>query len=414
MTIKRLVPLCLLVLLLPCGAAAAPSAARFKPAAQNPPDGGWAALEGFRDNTADQPVFKALALAEKSIDIEIYEMSDPDVRDALRAALARKPEPVRVRVIKDPDPLGESCRYFEPAAPSDSAGCRDQKELVAEVRASPGGAFLPFNKAELCGGHTKKGGAKKCFEHGKLLIVDGRHALLSTGNFNSTNLCNLRRSPRVCNRDFSYITSDTDVVKTAGAVFEGDLRGTHYDLAALLTPAVSAKLTVSPYSLEPLLAFINSAKKTIRIENQYLKEKAIDEALEAKAAAGVKVQVMVSSLCSFGKPKSSAASERLFGGFEQAGVEPRLFTSSMKVGGRPGYLHAKAIVVDDERAWVGSVNGSSTATSANREFGVFFDRAEDVRRLDAILETDFSSPQSETWRESMQCLKDNGGFSSED
>ncbi len=407
MTTRRLLPLYLLLLLLPAayGAPAhkeiaAPAAA---PAAHAE---GWAALEGFRDNTTEQPVFRALELARKSIDIEIYEMSDPDVRAALRSAMARRPEPVRVRVVKDPDPLGENCRYFAPVTEKDSADCRDQKALVAEVRASPGGAFVPFNKAELCGGVSKNGRPKKCFEHGKLMIVDGRYALMSTGNFNSSNLCNQKRGPRVCNRDFSYITSDTDVVKAVSAVFEGDLAGRSYELPALLTPAVSAKLTVSPYSQAPLVAFINSAKKSVRIENQYLKEKAIDAALKARAAAGVKVQVMVSSLCSFGKPKSTRSSEELFSAFERAGIEPRLFTAAMRVGGRPGYLHAKAIVVDDERAWVGSVNGSETATSANREFGVFFDDPSDVRRLTAILESDFSSPASETWRESLECAKD--------
>jgi len=415
MTTKRLLPLYLFVSLsLASAYAAAPAPAkRADPAAQSAAADPWRALDGFHDNTADQPVVKALSLAAKSIDIEIYEMSDPDVRAALRAALAR-PEPLRVRVIKDPDPLGEACRYFEPVSDRDGADCRDQKALVEQVRASRGGAFVPFNKAELCGGRTKSGAPKRCFEHGKLLVVDGRHALLSTGNFNSSNLCNLRRGPRVCNRDFSYITSDTDVVRAVSAVFEGDLAGRRYDLEALLTPQVSRKLTVSPYSLAPLVGFINGARRSIRIENQYLKEKEIDEALEARAAAGVKVQVMVSSLCSFGRPKSSKPAEKLFGGFERAGIEPRLFTSAMQVGGRPGYLHAKAIVVDDERAWVGSVNGSDTATSANREFGVFFDQPADVARLDAILRADFDSPGAETWRESLQCAKDRGGAASED
>ena len=366
----------------------------------------WTELDGFHDNAEDQPVFKALELARESIDIEIYEMSDPDVRAALRTALGRKPEPIRIRVIKDPDPLGEKCRYFEPASDEDDADCQDQKRLVAEVRASPGGAFAPFNKAELCGGRTKKGGPRKCFEHGKLVIIDRKHALLSTGNFNSSNLCNRRRNPRVCNRDFSYVTSDPEVVGTLAKIFAGDLAQKKYDLEALLTSGVRKKLTVSPYSLQPLLDFIGRAKKSIRIENQYLKEKEINDALKAKAQERVEIHPMVSSLCSFGRPKGRQASGELFQGFGEAGIQFRFFTSSMKVGGRSGYLHAKAIVVDDASAWVGSVNGSETATSANREFGIFFDKPADVKRLAAILDADYADPQSETWTESVACAKD--------
>ena len=366
----------------------------------------WAKIEGFRHNAEDDPVAKVLALAEESLDIEIYKMTDPDTHALLRKALDHKPNPIRVRVIKDPGVVGEFCRYFEPGSSRDAADCQDQKNLVAEIRASPGGEFVPFNKKELCKGRTKKGRPTNCFEHGKMILIDGKHALLSTGNFDVTNSCNLKQNPRVCNRDFSYITSDPEVVKTLGDIFENDLAGQWYDVETYLTESISEKLTISPFSLEPLVAFINRAQKSIRIENQYLKEKTINDALKDRAAEGVKVQVMVSSLCSSGKPKNARSSRALFQEFEDAGIPVRMFTGSMKIKEKPGYLHAKAIVIDDAYAWIGSINGSAMSLTANREFGIFFDKPADVERLIKILDADYSDPQSETWEESLKCRKD--------
>lgn len=372
---------------------------------QGTESGKWAELDGFHHNAEDNPVFKALALAEESIDIEIYEMADLDIRAALRNAINRKP-PIRVRVVKDPNPVGGSCRYFEPPAYKDTEDCKDQKNLVAEIRASPEGEFVPFNKKELCKGLTKAGKTPNCFQHGKLVLIDGRHALLSTGNLNSSNLCNLRRDPAVCNRDFFYVTSDPDTVGTLKEIFENDLTGRWYDLGPYMTESIAEKLTISGYSLDNLMSFIGRAQKSIRIENQYLKEKTVIELLKEKAIEGVKVQAMVSSLCSFGRPRNAKASRALFEGFDEAGVKVRMFTSSMKVGGKPGYLHAKAIVVDDTEAWVGSINVSDTAMKSNREFGIFFNKPADVLRLKKILDADYADPMSETWEESLRCAKD--------
>ncbi|MBI4803318.1 MAG: hypothetical protein HY796_12425 [Elusimicrobia bacterium] len=374
----------------------------------------WAKLEGFHHNPEDNPVFQVLALAEESIDIEIYKMADPDIHAMLRKAINRKPDPIRVRIIKDPNTAGELCRYFEPISSKDTEDCQDQKNLVAEIRASPGGEFVPFNGKKLCKGRNKKGRPKNCFQHGKLILIDGKHALLSTGNFDITSSCNLKRNPKVCNRDFSYITSDPEVVKTLSEIFENDLAGEWYDLETYFTESISGKLTISPFSLEPLVAFINRAQKSIRIVNQYLKEKTINDALKDKAAENIKIQAMVASLCSSGKPKNKRSAMALFGGFDDSGIPIRMFTSSMKVRGQPGYLHAKAIVIDDVYAWIGSINGSELAVSANREFGIFFDRPADVKRLIKILDADYSAPESETWEESLACKKDCFPFVSED
>lgn len=352
----------------------------------------------------------------KYIDIEIYAMADKDVRDAIRAALKRG---VRVRIVKEPAPNGESCRVFpnyKPAhalppqeayhktSPKDPSDCADQQALVhdIEVYAKNGSAYVPYNKPAFCLNPDMS-----CFEHGKIAIINGAVALISTGNFDSTSFCNLKYDPERCNRDYTMVTSVPEVVRTLAAVFERDLKGKSYDLADLLAKVGSPKVTVSPRSIDQLITFIKSAKKSIRIQAQYLKEPRINEALQSMAKK-VRVMVNAASPCSFGKPSDSDKKKftQIYTAFDAAGIVSRMFTDRQTIGGRPGYMHAKAIVVDDERAWVGSINGSTPSVSNNREFGVIFNDAGAVQKLVKQMQEDFTSPNSESWREGLACLKD--------
>lgn len=337
--------------------------------------------------------------ARKTIDIEIYEMGDLEVRAALREAIARN---VRIRVIKEPKPLGSHCDEMAPPAERDNADCADKKLLVDRIRQA-GGEFIPFVKSELCAE-----GAKNCFQHGKMVIVDRKAALLSSGNFNSSNLCTESADPKKCNRDYSYIIRRRRFVRALARVFEMDLLSTRFDVKKTLRPGPSKRITVSPLSLEPLVEFIQSAKHSVRIQNQYLKDPVLNQAIIEKAKSGVNVEISLASLCAFSKPKEydrKKASE-LFGTFEDAGVKVRMFTTSIEVEGRPGYMHAKAIVVDGRRAWMGSVNGSTTSLTLNREYGFFFTDRKSVRKLVETMDEDFTDSGAETWQESLDCKKD--------
>jgi phosphatidylserine/phosphatidylglycerophosphate/cardiolipin synthase-like enzyme len=151
----------------------------------------------------------------------------------------------------------------------------------------------------------------------------------------------------------------------------------------------------------------------VEVENQYLKEEAVNEALKRAAFRGVEVKVTLASLCAFGKPKDKPRADltRLFESFDAAGIKSRFFTRQIEVKGKPGYMHAKAIVVDGRRAWVGSVNGSFMSMNQNREFGIFFKNPFSVHRLKKILRQDHEDSRGESWQESLDCVKDRGGSS---
>lgn len=353
---------------------------------------------GVYESSTAAPLIDLLDSAQSRIDIEIYTMKDPIVQKAILNALA---DHVKVRIVQEPTPVGSACHVFEDAQQADDADCAKLKEFRAKVLKA-GGTYVPFSK-HLCGGATSG-----CVEHGKMVIVDAKAAMLSTGNFDSTNLCNRSQKPLRCNRDYDYITRHAPAIQILGQIFERDLAGKPYDLKALLARPGANDLTVSPFSLEPLVAFIRSAKSSIRIQEQYLKDPAMNDEILAAAKRGVDVSINVASACSFGKPTDLDAQKwsATYGAFEKAGAKIRVFTSSMKVGGVKGYLHAKAIVVDDKTGWVGSVNGSTQSVGSNREFGIFFDAPKDVDYLVRFMTGDFKNPSGESWRDSLLCKKD--------
>jgi len=354
---------------------------------------------GFYNNAEGSPVFQMIHSASQTLDIEIYLMTDLDIRVAIRDALARH---VKVRVVKEAKPIGDPCRMFVAASSADAPDCADQKKLKDEIIAA-GGEYIAFAKDTLCANPHKP-----CFMHGKMVVSDQNAVMISTGNFNSSNLCNLSQKPEKCNRDFSVVSRDSKIISFLATIFDNDVKAASYDLAGLFDDILSAELTVSPLSLDPLVNLIKSAKVSIDLENQYLKEPTINAALIERASHGVKVNMTIASACSFGRP--TAHDKLQIGGFmtafEQAGVSVKMMPSQFKIDGKPAYLHAKAIVIDGKHAWVGSVNGSSAATSNNREFGMFLDDETDVAAIEKILVGDHNSVSMETWQDSLNCKKD--------
>ena len=355
---------------------------------------------GFYNNADGFPIFGLIEGALTNIDIEIYEMSDVDVLSALEDAMDRK---VKIRIVKEPKPLGFTCDVFAPVKDSDNTNCRKQKNLRSRVL-KEGGQYVAFNKTSFCANPKQA-----CFEHGKMMIIDHQAVMISSGNFNSTNLCNLKAKPSKCNRDYSVVETNAKVVNFLSTVFNSDLSEQPYDVLALIQAnKLENRVTVSPHSLPPLLKLIRSAQSSIQIQNQYLKEPTINEALIDASKRGVRVEMTIASVCSFGSPSDSAADNltRQFKAFEEAGISLRLLPAQFKINGKSGYLHSKALVIDQKTAWVGSVNGSTTSTSNNREFGLIFKNAKWVEGLLSVLVADHGSKSMSTWQESLNCEKD--------
>ena len=318
---------------------------------------------------------------------------------------------MKIRIVKEPKPLGETCDTF--GTSSADADCADQQKLVKDVK-DAGGSFVPYNKQALCPNGGGAGGTS-CYEHGKIAIANDSIALMSTGNFDSTNLCQESGTEKTCNRDFSLIINDATIVKSLENIFTRDLAGQSYNVAQEIDPSLKDTLTVSPISLTPIVDFINTAKQSIEVEAQYLNEPDINAALIDRAKKGVKVSITTASVCAFGKPNPSETLKTTtsYQTFDAAGISSAMFNASNKVNGHNGYMHAKVIVVDGIRAWLGSENGSTTSLTQNREYGLIFDTPASVKKILTVAQADHTSPDSETWEQSLNCEKDHGGGSSQ-
>ena len=360
-----------------------------------------AAVEQLYDNASDgSPIVSLIASAKKSIDIEIYTMKDMGVINALKTAMGRG---VKLRVIQTPNPVADSCGVFKPSDASTPADCLAIRAFVTYVK-NNGGQYESFS-FDLCGIQ-----GKSCYEHGKLMIIDQKEVMMSTGNFDPTNLCDQAESPAHCNRDFTVTTTDVAAVQAYESIFDKDLLATPYNLQSILETAPN--VTASPLSMQPIVDFIGTAKKTLQIENQYLNDPTMNNAIVAAAKRGVKVFVMVASVTSFGAldPTNDASKisrwESTFKEFDQAGIKSLIFDDQMKVNNNPGYLHAKTILVDGTHAWVGSVNGSTMSLTSNREFGYFSNDKTFTKHLGEVMYADFSNRNAETWLQSLNCKKD--------
>lgn len=346
----------------------------------------------FFENSTGSPFLKLLRSAKKTIDIETYTMNDPQADQEIRNALSRG---VQVRIVEEPTPVGAACHPFgeSTAASSQTADCLRQQDLVNYVNQN-GGRYVPFSK-DLCGK------TKHCYQHGKIVIIDGNAALVSTGNFDVSNLCDHSAGPKVCDRDYTILSRDGSILRALQNVFENDLAGNSTDLGNLGTQ----DLTVSPNSMQPLMDFIGSATTSLQIETQYLSDPTMNQAIMDAASRGVQVSVMVASACAFGKPSASEVKKwtAIYSAFDSAGVNSRVFDSKMQVGGVAGYLHAKAIIVDGKRAWIGSVNGSKTSLTDNREYGIFINNSSMISDLNGYVSADFTNSLAQSWQDSIAC-----------
>jgi cardiolipin synthase len=276
-----------------------------------------------------EPVLAEITAAKSTIDLTIYLLTDRDIIAALGAAQARG---AQVRVIMDQYPYGGSGNPEETAATLRKAG-------IAVKWSSP----------------------KFTFTHAKTMVIDASQALIMN--------LNLSRSAFESNREFGIISTNPGVVTAAQAIFDADWTGKGIDEAG--------PLVVSPLnSRDEISGLIESATQSIDIYAEVMRDAKIVALLKTKAADGVSIRLILS-------PDTDVNANAILGELVDAGVEVRLMSSL--------YIHAKAIVVDGQRAFVGSENFTATSLDENREIGLITSDPVVVARLTNTFEMDLAS-----------------------
>jgi cardiolipin synthase len=334
-----LVFLCLLL------AACASTAQRASPTGAPCVGAGCAAGPGvsgvhlfFEPEPKETPVLAAIRGATHSIWIEMYLLTNLDVIYALEDAAHRG---VETRLLLEMNPYG---------------GSDVRPRVLSDELTATGVQVRPANPAFT-------------YTHAKLMLIDGATSYIMTCNLTKSALGG---SASAKNREYAIIDTSAVDAAAVAAIFQAD-----WDRTA---PMVNnANLVISPLnSRAKLTSLIDSAQTTLMIEQEEMDDAGMEERLIAAARRGVAVSV---TLAVFGDGAVSGDVQKLRAG----GVVVR-FSHTL-------YMHAKLILVDGQRAFVGSQNFSTVGLDANREVGIVVADSAVIAQLVSIAQGDWAAAQ---------------------
>lgn len=276
------------------------------------------------------PIVDAINQAQNEVLVEVYLMSDNEVLTALEEAHNRG---VSVRVMIEENPFG---------------GGNINETTAARLQA----VGVPFK-------HTNPTFA---LTHQKSIVVD--REILFVLNLNLTESAFKR------NREFNIIDVNKNHVDEAVRIFEADWNRE--------TPVVREQdLVISPVnSRDKLTSLLKSAKYSIDTEAEVIEDDEIVSILSDKAQT-IPVRMLIPDLSKIASNKIDA--EKLLA----AGVQLKTLSSP--------YVHAKLIIVDGVRGYVGSINFTGHSMDLNRELGILFSQGDIISKAQSVFEKDWQS-----------------------
>lgn len=285
-----------------------------------------------------QPIYDFISGAGKTVDMTMYQLSDPKAQDALKTAAKRG---VKVRVLLDSDPEGGGGKTVNQAA------YNDLKANGVDVRWAWSGTLW----------------------HQKSIMRDGDAAAVMT--------CNLYAPDYPVVRDYAVITDNTATASGMEATFNNDWNKTNSPPTKGVVPEGS-ELIWSPGAQQGLVNLINSARPgtTLYAEDEQLDSQPIEQALIEAAKRGVTVNLTMTYSSSYVSGFNTLAA---------GGVHVSLYQPDAAI-----YIHAKAISVNNDTVYEGSSNFTTAMTNQNRNVGVITTNPEVVRGITSTMASDFA------------------------
>jgi cardiolipin synthase len=284
------------------------------------------------------PILKTIEGAKRSLDIKMFQFTDPVLIEAVINAHKRG---VKVRVMLNP---------------SRFTGEHDNDE-----------AFEFFKNAKV---PIKDTNPKYPITHEKSMVVDGKQAFIMTLNW----------APKYfgLTRDYGLVTNDPEEVAEVAGCFEAD-----WNRVDFTPPNVSNLIWSVGRSRQAVIDFINGAEKSLYVQHEkYVDTPVIEALVRAKKKRGVKVHATalpVHSLRDFYILEGVAGLRLL----EDLGIHVH------KLHGI--HLHAKLILADKHRAILSSFNIYPKCFNERRELGIRFSDPDLIKRLVKIFESDWES-----------------------
>jgi cardiolipin synthase A/B len=271
------------------------------------------------------PVYDLMSSARHSLDMTMYELSDPRAEQIL---IADHDRGVRVRVLLDHDESGASVN-----------------QAAYSALAHAGVPVAWANDSEIF--------------HQKTITVDDAESAVMTGN--------LTPQYYAMTRDFVVMDSQPADVAGIETVFDSDWSG-----AAPIPGPPGTDLVWSPGSQTQIVALIGSATHSVVVENEEMDSTAIEDALEAVVQRGASATVIMTA---------DSEWDSAFARLEAAGVHVLLYPDTSSAL----YIHAKVVDVDSATAFIGSENFSTASLDYNRELGLITSAAAVVGPLNSVL-----------------------------
>jgi cardiolipin synthase len=189
--------------------------------------------------------------------------------------------------------------------------------------------------------------------HNKFMIVD--ETTLFVYGFNYTHL-DIDRS-----RSFGIITNNKRLVQEAMKLFEADFNRRPY------APGLKSFLVSPENARAGLAALLRGAKEQLLIYEVRITDNAMVRILKERAKAGVMIRVM--------------------GKLQKKDLDAQIEKF-------PGKLHARVIIQDGRRAFVGSQSLRRLELDERREVGVIITDPQVVRQLVSTFESDWAETDS--------------------
>ncbi|WNG21439.1 phosphatidylserine/phosphatidylglycerophosphate/cardiolipin synthase family protein [Cystobacter fuscus] len=252
--------------------------------------------------------------------------------------------------------------------------------------------------------------------HAKYFVVDGREAYLGSQNFDWRSLEHIqelglrvhvpgivRALADVFEQDWALAGGEPKptVATSAGGPFSARVEGGEVSV----TPALSPQGYLpdpGTWDLPTLVGLIDGAKRSVRVQVLTYKTKGrdgtvftdLEDALKRAAARGVTVELLVADWS-----QRKGTIEGLQALQAPPGLTVKLFTVPPWSGGFVPFarvVHAKYLVVDGERAWVGTSNWEKDYFTQSRNVGVIVEGQAFARQLERFFSDNWTSPYAST------------------